>query len=122
MANPHDCTLQYISQGSLEILRFFCGTMLAKAKVVGKKHQINPMKIAILSLVMMALVTATLAGCERQAINDTTVSTNSASGQPMPGANSSNNVTKSPAVPDNNTNNPAVTNWSNTNNSGATNQ
>jgi uncharacterized lipoprotein YajG len=81
------------------------------------------MKIVTLSSAMAALAAIFfLAGCERQSGNDTTVSTNSASEQPMPGASASNNVPTPPAVPDNNTNNPAVTNWSNTNNPSGTNQ
>ena len=100
---------------------FYHGTMLAKDKLVGN-NKITLMKIAILPLAMAALATIFLAGCERQSENDTTISTNSASEQPMPGASTSNNVTIPPPVPDNNTNNPAVTNWSNTNNTSATNQ
>ena len=80
------------------------------------------MKIAILPLAMMALVATALAGCERQSENNTTVSTNSASEQPAPGANASNSVITTPAIPDDNTNNPANTNWSNTNSASATNQ
>ena len=80
------------------------------------------MKMAILPLAMAALVALFLAGCERQSENDRTVSTNSASEQPMAGASSSNNVTTPPVVTDNFTNNAAVTNWSNTNNPSATNQ
>ena len=95
--------------------------MSAKGKF-GQKNKITNMKIVILTLAMAALAAIFLAGCEQQSENDTTISTNSASDQPMPGTSTSNNVTISPAVTDNFANNPAVTNWSNTNNPTATNQ
>jgi predicted small lipoprotein YifL len=90
------------------------GTLFAKDKPVGKQlSNINLMKTKILCWAMLTLAVAALAGCGRNSTDENPpASTNSAGGQPMPGATVSNNVVTPPSVP----------NPGNTNSSSATNQ
>ena len=70
------------------------------------------MKTKILRSATLTLAVAILAGCGRNSTEENLpASTNSAGGQPLPGATVSNNVVTPPAVPNpGNTNNPSATN------------
>jgi len=84
-----------------------------KEEALENNYQINRMKTKILLLpIMMAVGVAALAGCGHNSTDENPpASTNSAGGQPMPGATVSNNVVTPPAVPNpGNPNNPSATN------------
>lgn len=70
------------------------------------------MKTKILCSAILTLAVAILAGCDRNTTEENPpAATNSAGGQPMPGATVSNNVVTPPAVPNpGTTNNPSATN------------
>jgi predicted small lipoprotein YifL len=83
-----------------------------KTNLLENNYQINLMKTKILHWAILALAMAALAGCARQSEeNSPPAATNSAGGQPMPGATVSNNAATPPAVTNpGNTNYPSATN------------